>query len=102
MQCQIDIHDRKLLQKYVRLAIKKAGGHIVGKTRYTVFPNGGVTMAIFLKESSVTIHTYKEQNDSLDIDAFTCGKECNPENIIKNFAELLGAKEVTSRYIQVK
>lgn len=55
----------------VENAINQANAHVIETIIYT-FDSGGFTLISLLKESHVSIHTYPE-NNSVFVDAFTCG-----------------------------
>lgn len=56
------------------------------------FEPAGLTALYLLSESHVSVHTYPEQN-SLFVDAFTCGESCEPQRIIDSLLQALGACE---------
>ena len=97
--CKIDIHNLKNMLHFFRQSIEEAGGHILGEIEYRVFSNGGITAVAILKESSANFHTYQERNNSVAIDVFTCGNECNPLNIIRLFAKYLGTENISDTLI---
>ena len=71
------------------------------KDSYHTFPNGAVTFVILLAESHCSVHTFPE-HDSLFLDLFTCGDNCNIEVFINYIMLNLQPKEIDEKFIERK
>lgn len=75
--CDFDLlNDGALLQRLLSEAAVIAGASVLNAYTKQFTPQG-VTVAIVLSESHITIHTYPE-NNSFMADVFTCGDTCQP------------------------
>ncbi len=66
-----------------------ASGATICDVSVKEFEPSGLTALYLLSESHVSVHTYPEQN-SLFVDAFTCGELCEPQRILDSLLEALG------------
>ena len=78
--------DENLLEKEIQSLIKKSGLEIVGKCFYK-FKDSGVTGIFLISESHVSVHTWPEKNNSLNLDIFTCNVSGNNEGKAKKLFE---------------
>ncbi|MAG78591.1 adenosylmethionine decarboxylase [archaeon] len=78
--------DENLLEKEIKRLIEKSGLGIVGKCFYK-FKNAGVTGIFLISESHVSVHTWPEKNNSINLDIFTCNVSGNNENKAKSLFE---------------
>ena len=62
------------------------------------FEPQGITMLALLSESHASVHTYPDQG-ALFFDAFTCGVECQPEQIAKALEAALKPKRCNLKKI---
>lgn len=82
------LKDHKLVEKYMNEAAEKAGATIVNSVFHHFNP-WGVSGAVIISESHLTIHTWPEYGYAA-VDVFTCGDTVNPwlgfdhlENMLK-------------------
>ncbi len=76
-ECDQEIlKDSKQIKKHMDEAATKAGATIVRSTFHNFNPYG-VSGAVIIKESHLSIHTWPEYNYAA-VDIFTCGEEVNP------------------------
>jgi len=68
------------LEKIVTEGIFKANATCHGIQVKKFYPSG-VSLLALLSESHVSVHTYPDQR-SVFIDAFTCGRNCDPRRLI--------------------
>ncbi|MBU2615927.1 MAG: adenosylmethionine decarboxylase [Nanoarchaeota archaeon] len=78
--------DKMLLEKEIYSLIKKSGLEIVGKCFYK-FKGAGVTGIFLISESHVSVHTWPEKDNSLNLDIFTCNVSGNNEDKAKKLFE---------------
>ncbi|MDI6737956.1 MAG: adenosylmethionine decarboxylase [Nanoarchaeota archaeon] len=76
----------KLLEKEIQALIKKLELGIVGKCFYK-FKNAGVTGIFLISESHVSVHTWPEKNNSINLDIFTCNVSGNNEDKARSLFE---------------
>ncbi len=92
-----------LLKKEIEKLIRKSGLGIVGNCFYK-FKNAGVTGIFLISESHVSIHTWPEKNNSLNLDIFTCNVSENNEDktkkLFKDMKELFQPQEVKSKIVK--
>lgn len=79
-----------LLEKTVSYGISASKVTCEGVLIKKFIPNG-VTLLALLAESHISIHTYPE-NEALFFDAFTCGKNVDPQLILDSIVEHLHPK----------
>jgi len=70
------LNDHKLIEQYMNEAAEKAGATVVQSVIH-MFNPWGVSGAVIIKESHLTIHTWPEYGYAA-IDLFTCGDSVNP------------------------
>lgn len=58
----------------------------------------GMSVVAILRESHVAIHTYPEYQ-ALFLDAFTCGKQADPEKIVSHIINELNPKQYSTQTI---
>jgi S-adenosylmethionine decarboxylase len=90
---QGDFADNNKAYNYLLLAAHKAGMTILQATKHEFYPQG-LTAAILLAESHITVHTYPEEGIAY-VDCFTCGN-IPPHTVIREFCSLMEASELTS------
>ena len=66
-------------------ACQQAGATVLNVMKHSFEPNG-VTVIVMLAESHASIHTYPDQGCAF-LDAFTCGEELDPMDIIRKFCK---------------
>ena len=74
------LDNAELLEAAMRDGVEQAGATLLG-IQVKSFDPAGVTLLALLEESHTSIHTYPEYS-SLFFDAFTCGDECKPQQIL--------------------
>lgn len=70
------LNDHKLVEKYMKEAAIEAKATIV-QSVFHLFNPWGVSGAVVISESHLTIHTWPEYGYAA-VDLFTCGDEVNP------------------------
>lgn len=70
------LNDHTLIEKYMNEAAEAAKATIV-KSVFHLFNPWGVSGAVVIQESHLTIHTWPEYGYAA-VDLFTCGDEVNP------------------------
>lgn len=86
--------DAARLEAILRETAMAAGATVIASVRANLEP--GVSIALLLSESHVSIHTYPEHRAAF-VDLFTCGDSCLPERGI----ELLVSMMEPERYESV-
>ncbi len=82
------LFDKSLLKKEVEKLIINSGLTVIGN-KFHKFKNAGVTGIFLLAESHLSVHTWPEKNNSLNLDIFTCNySENNDEKTKKLFSDL--------------
>lgn len=84
------LRDREALVALCRTAAEATGAHVVGSADHAFPGEGGVTVAILLAESHLTLHGYPEVGFAA-CDVFTCGLTCNPSRAVPVLLEGLKA-----------
>ena len=74
--------DKNLFGKEVERLIDKSEFSIVGKCLYK-FKDAGITAVFLISESHVSVHTWPESGNSLDLDIFACDVSRNNEKTAK-------------------
>lgn len=82
------IDNESLILSSLLTGIGRSGATVCGMQTKRFQPNG-LTALYLLSESHVSVHTYPDQN-SLFLDAFTCGQDCRPEEILHELVAALG------------
>lgn len=70
------LNNHSLIEKYMNDAAERANATIV-KSVFHMFNPWGVSGAVVIQESHLTIHTWPEYGYAA-VDLFTCGDEINP------------------------
>lgn len=78
------------IENVLKKSAEEAGLHIVD-VKFHKFEPIGISGMVVLEESHIAIHTWPEYK-FVAVDAFTCGKEMNPEYVCKLIAKKLDAK----------
>ncbi|WP_425447552.1 adenosylmethionine decarboxylase [Dethiothermospora halolimnae] len=90
--CDKDIlNDHDLIEKHMNQAAREAKATIV-ESVFHMFNPWGVSGAVIISESHLTIHTWPEYGYAA-VDLFTCGDEVNPWNAFDYLEEKLKAKK---------
>lgn len=79
------LDDSAEISKTLSDACQQAGATVLNVMEHSFEPNG-VTVLVMLAESHASIHTYPDQGCAF-LDAFTCGEDIDPMDIIKKFCE---------------
>lgn len=82
------LNDHRLILEALSEGITDSGATICDVV-IKEFEPAGMTALYLLSESHVSVHTYPEQN-SLFVDAFTCGVRCQPQRIIDSLIRAMG------------
>ena len=85
-----NIEDVEYVKNILIMSAKEANLHVVD-TIFHKFEPVGVSGVLVLAESHLTIHTWPEYN-FVAIDAFTCGKTMQPEEVCKIIANKINAE----------
>jgi S-adenosylmethionine decarboxylase proenzyme len=97
------ILSEKLLEKEMQALIKKSGLGIVGKCFYK-FKNAGVTGIFLISESHVSVHTWPEKNNSINLDIFTCNVSGNNEDkamsLFEDLKNLFSPTKIKSKVVR--
>ena len=97
---EIKMHDAFFIYKTVLYALQISNCTRI-KESYHTFPNGAITFVILLAESHCSVHTFPEHN-SLFLDLFTCGDNCNLETFKNYIMARLQPKEVDENFLERK
>lgn len=84
-----NIKNSNFVYNQLLMGANQAGATVLNVAKHEFYPHG-LTAAIILAESHITIHTYPETGN-LYIDCFTCGK-LHPKNILNKISKLLKAE----------
>jgi len=88
--CDSDVlHDNKRIEELMLEAARQAHMTIVESVFHHFNPYG-VSGAVIISESHITIHTWPEHNYAA-VDLFTCGEEGDPQAAFSYLLEGLGA-----------
>ena len=88
-----DFSDSNKVYNMLLLATNAAGMSVLQASKHEFYPQG-LTAALLLAESHVTIHTYPE-NGVAYVDCFSCG-EVAPDDVIWEFASRMEGYVSTS------
>jgi S-adenosylmethionine decarboxylase len=91
------INDLDRLTKSMTEGLTKSGATIISVQAEKFFPNG-ITILFLLAESHFSIHTYPEKGFA-GIDCYTCGKEIDPQKVIKPLLKYLAPQKVYEQVI---
>lgn len=83
------LDDTNRIRQYMLTAAKKTGATIVGEVFHHFNPQG-VSGAVIIAESHLSIHTWPEYNYAA-VDFFTCGNTCDPQKGLTYLKEALKA-----------
>ncbi|GGG25816.1 S-adenosylmethionine decarboxylase proenzyme [Lysinibacillus alkalisoli] len=93
--CPSDImEDNALIEQYMREAADYSGATIVESVFHHFNPYG-VSGAVIIEESHLTIHTWPEYGFA-SVDVYTCGDSVNPWKAADYLSEKLKAKQTES------
>lgn len=81
-----DFSDNNKVYNMLLLATNSVGMSVLQASKHDFYPQG-LTAALLLAESHVTIHTYPEDGVAY-VDCFSCG-EVAPEEVIFSFASMI-------------
>jgi len=81
-----DFSDNNKVYNMLLLATNSAGMSVLQASKHEFYPQG-LTAALLLAESHVTIHTYPEESIAY-VDCFSCG-EVSPSQVIHQFAQMI-------------
>lgn len=87
------------LVKNISEAIEIHGGNVIGHSLHVFENNGAFTVLFLLKESHVSIHTWPENNFAA-VDVFTCGRDADALNIIKELVYVLDGADCETIVVQ--
>lgn len=85
------LNNYEKIEKYMVQAAKEAKATIVTST-FHMFNPWGVSGAVIIQESHLTIHTWPEYNYAA-VDLFTCGEEINPWDAFEYLERKLRAEK---------
>ncbi|MBU5484630.1 adenosylmethionine decarboxylase [Clostridium sp. MSJ-11] len=85
------LNNYEKIEKYMVQAAKEAKATIVTST-FHMFNPWGVSGAVIIQESHLTIHTWPEYNYAA-VDLFTCGDEVNPWDAFEYLERKLKAEK---------
>ncbi|RDW20306.1 S-adenosylmethionine decarboxylase proenzyme [Oceanobacillus arenosus] len=88
------IENNELIEQYMREAADYSGATIVESVFHHFNPYG-VSGAVIIAESHLTIHTWPEY-DFASVDVYTCGDSVNPWKAANYLSEKLQAKKTES------
>ena len=96
--CNADVlNNFDTIQREMLQAAEKAGATIVGDVFHRFSPHG-VSGAVVIAESHLSIHTWPEYAYAA-VDLFTCGTHVNPWVAFDHLREVLGAKRTIEKEI---
>ncbi len=85
------LKDHKKIEEYMKTAAIEAKATIV-QSVFHLFNPWGVSGAVIISESHLTIHTWPEYGYAA-VDLFTCGDSVNPWDAFDHLSEVLGAEK---------
>lgn len=85
------LKDRKKIEMYMNKAAKEAKANVV-QSVFHHFSPWGVSGAVVISESHLTIHTWPEYNYAA-VDLFTCGGDVNPWDAFDYLSKKLKAEK---------
>ncbi|MTI71732.1 MAG: S-adenosylmethionine decarboxylase proenzyme [Firmicutes bacterium] len=91
------LNDHDKIEKHMNKAAKRANATVV-ESAFHFFNPWGVSGAVVISESHLTIHTWPEFGYAA-VDLFTCGDEVNPWVAFKYLEEKLMAKKIETKEI---
>lgn len=92
------LDDPELLERALRQGVERGGATLLHlEVRH--FEPHGVTVLALLAESHASVHSYPEAG-ALFFDAFTCGPNCRPAEILGAVVALLNPERVHSRLLE--
>jgi len=91
------LNDFELIARMMKDAAVHAGATIVGDVFHKFSPHG-VSGAVVIAESHLSIHTWPEHNFAA-LDLFTCGESVDPWKAFNYIQEILEAKNVQTQEI---
>jgi len=86
------LNDHRMIEKHMKQAALEANATIV-QSIFHLFNPWGVSGAVVISESHLTIHTWPEYGYAA-VDLFTCGDEVNPWDAFNYLSEKLQAGRV--------
>ena len=86
------LNDHDLVKREMLNAAKVAGATIVGDVFHRFSPHG-VSGAVVIAESHLSIHTWPEYGYAA-VDLFTCGTTVDPFKAFDHLTEVLGSRRV--------
>lgn len=91
------LDDLEYIQKHMLLSAEKANATVVNQAFHKFGPQG-VSGAVVIAESHITIHTWPERQYAA-VDVFTCGDRANPWKAVEYLKTQLRATstEVTEK-----
>lgn len=92
------LDDLDRLESSLVAAARAEGVSVEGVLRKKFHPMG-VTVLLLLAESHVSLHTYPERGKAF-FDAFTCGVDYDPRNILHRFVRELPAATYTVKHVE--
>ena len=95
--CEL-LNDIHYIQENMLKAAEEAGATIVGEKFHRFSPQG-VSGAVVLAESHISIHTWPELSYAA-VDVFTCGDKCSPEKGVDYLKNALRAKKELRKKIK--
>jgi len=96
--CEINLDDLNLIKESLILAAKNSNCNILN-IYFHKFSQHGVSGAIVISESHLTIHTWPQENYAA-IDAYTCGKKANSIEAIKFLEKIFKPKKSDIKNIE--
>ena len=88
------LNDHKLIEEHMVAAAKKAKATVV-ESVFHMFNPYGVSGAVVISESHLTIHTWPEYGYA-SVDLFTCGDQVNPWDAFDYLSEALESERSES------
>ena len=85
------LNDINIIKKHMLIAAVKAGATVVGE-KFHEFSPVGVSGAVILAESHLSIHTWPEYGYAA-MDLFTCGDHCDPYAGFKYLRRIFRAQQ---------
>jgi S-adenosylmethionine decarboxylase len=92
------LNSKRKLKKQLKLAAKACGATIVA-VKAKAFKPQGVTVAVVLSESHLTIHTYPEKGFA-GLDCYTCGSTVDPALAMQYLIKVLEPEQYNARLIR--
>lgn len=92
------LNSSELIEEYLLKSLEGSGATYVNHFFHKFSPQG-VSGAIIIAESHISIHTWPEHGYAA-LDVFTCGEKIMGDKIVENILDLFGRSKYSLKYIE--